>query len=85
MGVYIKMENVYQNGRPVYKMESGDQYLFAFGRWLIGADYTSSSSGVRSVEEGRIEINGLTWQFYGSGSWQDDSTLKVEGSGRNLK
>lgn len=85
MGAYARVDSLFQYGRPVYQQESGSNYIFASGgNWLIGGDYTVGSGGVRSVEEGRIQINGLTWQFY-SGGWQDDATLKVEGNGMHSK
>ncbi len=75
MGTYTKLaSNVTQAGRPVYQLAGSTvAYLFYWpstSRWLIGSNYTSSSSGVRSTGNGAACPDEATgWEAYTGSGW----------------
>ncbi len=83
MGTYTKLANVTQAGRPVYQLV-GDivAYLFSWPstrRWLIGSNYSSSSSGVRSIDGAGAACpdQATGWQSYTGGAWVSTYQITV--------
>ncbi len=74
-GTYTKLANVTQRDRPVYQLVGSTiAYLFyspSTSRWLIGSNYTSSSSGVRSTGSAGAACpdQATGWQAYAGGAW----------------
>ena len=74
-GTYTTVTNVTQAGRPVYQLVGSTvAYLFYSANtsnWLIGANYASSSSGVRSTDGAGAACpdQATGWQAYTGGVW----------------
>ena len=80
-GTYTTVTNLTQAGRPVYQLVGSTvAYLFYSANtsnWLIGANYASSSSGVRSTDGAGAACpdQATGWQALKGGLW--DSTYPI--------
>ncbi len=82
MGYYYLVEGLVQGGRPVYKYEPAEKtpYLFYWassGRWLIGADYTSSGASLRAQSSAACPDAATGWQVLSNSSWTSADWLVV--------
>ena len=84
MGTYTRLEGVVRFGRPVYKHDDRDEYLFFVGAvqdWLIGPDFDGNRGGVSSANDTIAADAHLvpagTWQD-SNGGWQDNKAVKVD-------
>ena len=74
-GAYTKLANLTQAGRPVYQLVGSTvMYLFYWpssSNWLIGSNYISGVSGVRSTDGAGAACpdQATSWQAYTGGAW----------------
>ena len=73
MGLYARVPNVTQGGRPVYRSVKAN-YLYyspANGQWGIGSDYASDPTGARSSGSAPALCPHLAtgWQVFYNGEW----------------
>ena len=64
IGQYTKMEGVSSHGRPVWKHENSDTYLFysSDSYWRVGYAYGGNAGGwIQSNERGLEEIPRTNW------------------------
>jgi hypothetical protein len=75
MGMYTKLPNVTQAGRPVYQLAGSTvMYLFywpSMSRWLIGSSYSSGTAGVASTASAGAACpdQATGWLAYTGGAW----------------
>jgi hypothetical protein len=90
MGVYPKVPNVTQGARPVYQLVGYTvAYLFHWpstSRWLIGPNYTSGSSWVRSSGNAGAACpdQATGWQAYTGSAWVGTYPITVVQSAPTL-
>ena len=73
MGLYARVPNVTQGGRPVYRNVKAN-YLYywpANGQWAIGPDYASDTIGARSSGSAPALCPHVAtgWQVFFNGEW----------------
>ena len=89
-GTYTKLGNVTQGDRPVYqRVGSTVAYLFHWpstSRWLLGSNYTSGSSGVRSSGNAGAACpdQATGWQAYTGSAWVGTYPITVVQSAPTL-
>ena len=89
-GTYTKVPNLTQGDRPVYQ-RVGYTVMFLFhwpstSRWLLGSNYTSSSSGVRSTGNAGAACpdQATGWQAYTGSAWVSTYPITVVQSAPTL-
>ena len=82
-GTYTKVPNLTQGDRPVYQ-RVGYTVMFLFhwpstSRWLLGSNYTSGSSSVRSSGNAGAACpdQATGWQAYTGGAWVSTYPITV--------
>jgi len=80
LGEY-KMSDETVNGRPVYKHETSDLYLFMtkLGSWMVGSDPGQDIRSFLQVSKNSLGPDSkLPWDYWSDGQWhEDDITLRA--------
>jgi hypothetical protein len=80
IGYYYLVEGLVQGGRPVYKSEAASVYLFYWassGRWLIGANYTSSAASLRAQSPAACPDAATGWEVLSNSVWTNTTSVVV--------
>jgi hypothetical protein len=82
MGLYARVPNVTQGGRPVYRNVKANYLYFwpASGQWGIGSDYASDPIGARSSGSAPALCPHVAagWQVFYNGEWVRPSSASSD-------
>ena len=73
MGTYRMLPNVTQLGRPVWKNEMYQRYLFMSQsfNWVVGDNYTTDYHNLRNKRQGIMTLPKDGWQFWNGDEMED--------------